>query len=111
MTMWFLIFYIFSTQVIARLLVIDEDRDFRLLLCNFLRRADYSVTESKDGLGGLKRARVELLDLIITNTVVPNQDGIGTIMSLRNDFPDIKIVAISGGGNWTTRRLQLSRQK
>ncbi|SHO43427.1 response regulator, partial [Desulfopila aestuarii] len=61
-------------------------------------RKAYTVLQSQDGLEGLTVTKRELPDLIITDIVMPNQDGIGTIMSLRKDYPEIKIVAISGGG-------------
>ncbi len=82
----------------AKILIIDDDQDFRSMLCELIRRADYTVIEAKDGLEGLKSAKIDLPDLIITDIVMPNQDGIGTIMSLHRDFPAIKIIAISGRG-------------
>ncbi len=82
----------------AKILIIDDDEDFRSMLYDLLTRAAYTVVEAKDGEEGLKRNRTELPDLIITDIIMPNEDGIGTIISIRKEFPERKIIAISGGG-------------
>jgi CheY-like chemotaxis protein len=82
----------------AKILIIDDDNDFRSMLGELLSRAAYTVIESKEGLEGLKIAELESPDLIITDIIMPHQDGIGTIMSLTKKIPGIKIIAISGGG-------------
>ncbi len=82
----------------SKILIIEDDSDFRAMLKTLLSRAAYTVIESKDGCEGLKMASQELPDLIITDIVMPNQDGIGAIMTLTKQFPGIKIIAISGGG-------------
>ncbi len=82
----------------AKILIVDDDNDFRSMLAELLSRAAYTVIESKDGLEGLKIAGLESPDLIITDIIMPNQDGIGIIMSLTKKVPGIKIIAISGGG-------------
>ena len=82
----------------AKILIIDDNDDFRSMLHELLARKSYTVFVSEDGEEGLKATRRELPDLVITDIVMPNQDGIGTIMALRNDFPDIRVIAVSGGG-------------
>ena len=81
-----------------KILVIDDDNDFRSMVCDLLSRAAYAVVEAKDGVEGLKMNAAEKPDLVITDIVMPNQDGIGTIMSLHEECPDSKIIAVSGGG-------------
>ncbi len=85
-------------QKMAKILIIDDDNDFRSMLGELLRRSAYTVVESMDGHEGLKMNKREQPDLIITDIVMPNQDGIGTIMSLHKEYPETKIIAISGGG-------------
>lgn len=82
----------------AKILVIDDDADFRSMICSLLSRSGYSVIEAEDGEKGLKTCAAESPDLVVTDIVMPNQDGIGTIMSLHKKSPEIKIIAVSGGG-------------
>lgn len=63
-----------------------------------LRRSAYTVVESTDEQEGLNMNKREQPDLIITDIVMPNQDGIGTIMSLHQEYPETKIIAVSGRG-------------
>ena len=85
-------------QKMAKILVIDDDDDFRSMLCDLLKRSAYTVFESTDGQEGLKMNKIEKPDLIITDIVMPNQDGIETVIRLHKEYPEIKIIAVSGGG-------------
>ncbi len=82
----------------AKILVIDDDNDFRSMLCDLLKRSAYTVIESTDGKEGLNMNKIEKPDLIITDIVMPNKDGIEIIISLHKEYPEIKIIAVSGGG-------------
>jgi CheY-like chemotaxis protein len=82
----------------ARILIIDDDVKIRNMLCQVLEREGYEVVEVPGGKEGLRRYRENPADLIITDLVMPEKDGIETIMELRRDFIDVKIIAISGGG-------------
>ena len=81
-----------------RILVIDDDVQFRKMLCQTLERAGYEVTEASDGDEGTKLYRQQPVDLVITDIIMPGKEGLETIMELKHDFADIKIIAISGGG-------------
>ena len=63
-----------------------------------LERAGYKVMEASDGKEGVKLYRDKPCDLIITDIIMPEKEGIETIRELKRDFPDIKIIAMSGGG-------------
>jgi YesN/AraC family two-component response regulator len=52
----------------------------------------------KMGKASMRLFREEAADLVITDIIMPDQEGIETIMELRRDFPEVKIIAISGGG-------------
>jgi len=82
----------------ARILVVDDDKEVREMLRQMLERAGYEVVDACDGNVALKLYREQPTDLIITDLIMPNKEGIETIMELRRDFPDVKIIAISGGG-------------
>lgn len=68
------------------------------MLRKMIERNGYEVIEASDGKEGIKLYRKNPTDLIITDLIMPEKDGIETIQELKKDFPDIKIIAISGGG-------------
>ncbi|MEW6262107.1 MAG: response regulator [Thermodesulfobacteriota bacterium] len=82
----------------TRILVIEDDENTRDVLRQMLNRSGYEVVEARDGKEGLKLYRMEPADLVITDILMPEKEGIQTIMELRREFPWVKIIAISGGG-------------
>ena len=80
------------------ILIIDDDETIRGLLRAILEREGYRVLEAPDGDEGIKRFTETPTDLVITDLVMPGKEGIETIRDLRQKFPDIKIIAVSGGG-------------
>ena len=80
-----------------RILVIDDDMQMRQMLRQTLERAGYEVTEAPNGQEGLKLYRQAPTDLIITDIIMPEKEGVETVIEFRRDFPDAKIIAISGG--------------
>ena len=82
----------------SQILVIDDDEVIRSLLRNLLERDGYDVMEAENGKIGLKLLRENGADLVITDLIMPEKEGIETIRELRRDFSDVKIIAISGGG-------------
>jgi DNA-binding NtrC family response regulator len=81
-----------------RILVIDDEQQIRSMLRLMLERDGYEVVEAPDGIEGIKAYRQKPADLIITDLIMPNKDGIGMIIELQKEFPDVKIIAMSGGG-------------
>lgn len=81
----------------ASVLIIDDDVSIRRVLRTALERRGYTVDEAGDGLAGVQRFRAVPADLVITDVFMPDQDGIETIQQLRDEFPDCRILAISGG--------------
>ena len=81
-----------------RILVIDDDDQVRQMLKQMLEREGYEVIDAADGKEGIRLYRNEPTDLIITDIIMPEKEGLETIRELKQDFPDIKIIAISGGG-------------
>jgi DNA-binding response OmpR family regulator len=82
----------------ARILIIDDEPQIRSMLALMLEREGYEVVEAPDGIVGIKEYRQNPVDLIITDLIMPNKDGIGMIIDLKKEFPDVKIIAMSGGG-------------
>ena len=81
-----------------RVLVIDDEPQIRSMLRMMLERAGYEVEEAPDGMEGIRIYRENPVDLIISDLIMPNKDGIGMMIELKKEFPDIKIIAMSGGG-------------
>jgi CheY-like chemotaxis protein len=81
----------------ARILIIDDSPDVRLTLRTALESVGHAVTEAADGIEGIKRFSAEPSQLVITDILMPNKEGLETIRDLRKINQDLKIVAISGG--------------
>jgi CheY-like chemotaxis protein len=80
----------------ARILVIDDDDAVRTMVVTALERAGHIVSEASTGLEGTRRFHREPADLVITDMVMPDQDGIETVMALRREYAGLPIIAISG---------------
>jgi len=79
------------------ILLVDDDEQFRSMLSESLSRAGYEVTEARDGNEGIQLYRDRPFDLIITDLIMPEKEGLETIQEFRRNYPEIKIIAISGG--------------
>ena len=82
----------------TRVLIIDDEAPIRSMLKLMLERDGYEVAEAPDGIEGIRVYRQKPADLIITDLIMPNKDGIGMIIDLKKEFPNVKIIAMSGGG-------------
>ncbi len=82
----------------AGILLVEDDHDLRSMLKKSLQKGNYLIIEASNGKEALHKFKSLLVDLVITDLVMPEQDGIGLIMELKKIKPDIKIIAISGGG-------------
>jgi CheY-like chemotaxis protein len=82
--------------VVARILVVDDDKAVRLLLRAVLERRGYFVVEAENGDEGLRYYRAAPADPVIADIQMPVMDGLQMIKELRGDFPTAKIIAISG---------------
>ncbi|BHH83233.1 response regulator [Desulforhopalus sp. 52FAK] len=81
-----------------KILIIDDDNDIRNLFRMWLERDGFEVYEAENGLDGMKIQREILMDLIVCDLIMPVQEGIETITQIKNEFPGVGIIAISGGG-------------
>ena len=82
-----------------RILVIDDEDAARRVLTRALKMYGYEVLEADDGVKGMRQCRETLPDAVITDIFMPEQDGLETITAMRAQWPEIKIIAVSGGGN------------
>ncbi len=83
--------------------IVDDEALIRELFRRILETEGYEVTDSADGNAALALCRRRPPDLIIIDLIMPDKEGIETIIELKRDFPHMKIIAISGGGRITAR--------
>lgn len=82
----------------ARILIIDDDEQILKVLRQVLERERHEVEVASSGKEGMKLYREDPFDLIVTDIVMPEKEGVETIIELKRDFPDVRIIAMSGGG-------------
>ena len=83
----------------ARILIIEDDERLRTTIREVLEHAAvYEVSDASDGEEGMRLYHEKPADLIITDMLMPKKDGFDVIMNLKIDYPDLKVIAISGGG-------------
>ncbi len=88
------------------ILVIDDDDQIRAMLRKMLERSGYEVDEASNGIEGIRRYREKPTELIITDILMPKRDGKETILEIKKEFPNVKIIAMSGGG-WIGPEIDL----
>lgn len=81
-----------------RILVVDDEAQIRTMLTQMLEHEGYIVHTAENGEEGLALVGRYAFDLVITDMIMPVKDGLKFIMELVRDYPDLKILAISGGG-------------
>ena len=81
-----------------KILVIDDEKSIRTIVRLVLKRAGYDVETAEDGAEGVKTFSEGKFDLVITDIIMPEKDGINTIICLKEIAPEMPIIAISGGG-------------
>ena len=86
-------------------LIVDDDPQVLRLLRKALSKAGYYVAEASDGRSAMNRIRQCEVDVMVTDLVMPGQEGMETITQLRREFPQVKIVAISGAANGRYLRI------
>lgn len=80
-----------------KVLVIDDEPVLRATFKHILEESGYEVWVAENGVVGVDRCREIHPDLVITDIWMPEQDGFATIRILRDEFPDIRIIAMSAG--------------
>lgn len=85
-------------EAVARVLVVDDDRLVRVTIKLALQRARHDVVEAQDGLEAIEALDRAKIDVVVTDIIMPEVDGIGLILALRKRAPGLKVIAISGGG-------------
>ena len=95
----------------AKLLLVDDNADLLGMQGEFLRMSGHEVVTSTNGHEALEKASVTKFDLIITDIIMPDKDGIEVIVTLRRAMPHLKVIAISGGGRLNAKDYLSIAQK
>jgi DNA-binding response OmpR family regulator len=82
----------------AKIYVFDDEPSILLMIKKMLEKAGYEVDIALNGKEGMELFKKNVPDLLITDIIMPEKEGLETILELRNKFPELKIIAISGGG-------------
>ena len=82
----------------SRILIIDDDKSILSFLKERLMGEGFNVLTASDVKEGINLFNCNQVDLVITDIIMPDKDGFITIMELKRICPDIKIIAMSGGG-------------
>lgn len=94
----------------AEILVVEDNAELRRLVCRRLTMAGYQVTEAPDGLAATRCIQGHVPDLIISDIVMPDMDGLELIRNLQKEHPQLKVLAVTGGGT-TDPALRLALAK
>lgn len=92
----------------ATILVVDDEPSMRLAVSEHLRRGGHEVASAANGQEALKLMAETSYDLLITDILMPEKEGIETIRDVRRLHPETKIIAISGGGRYDAGDYYLS---
>lgn len=80
------------------ILIIEDDAAVQEMLRKTLEREGYQVTTAANGRIGIREYHNQTFDVVITDLIMPEMEGLETIMSLKRENPQVKIIAMSGGG-------------
>ncbi len=78
------------------ILIIDDEAPIREIMRRTLEGSGYAVREAADGEAGLEAVRQRAPDLVISDLIMPEREGLETIQVLREEFPGVKILAVGG---------------
>ncbi|MSV30277.1 MAG: response regulator [Bryobacterales bacterium] len=86
----------------ASILIVDDDPSVLAALRDILTDAGYTVADAMDGRKAVMKFRTARPDIVITDIVMPDQEGVETIRQLKIESPGLKIIAMSGaiGGRY-----------
>ncbi|MCK5504364.1 MAG: response regulator [Thermodesulfovibrionia bacterium] len=94
----------------AKILIVDDDKNYRSSLRRLLTDLDYDVIVAENGDEAISTYTQSPADIVITDIFMPEKDGLEVIIELKKKFQDSKIIAISGGSTKFNVSLNLLEQ-
>jgi DNA-binding response OmpR family regulator len=95
---------------LASILVVEDDSALRRLVTTVLERRNFAVAEAADGAQALDVLSTTAFDLVITDIVMPEIEGLELVRYIRARHPSAKIMAVSGGGSHLVSYTQLAKE-
>ena len=83
---------------VIRILVVDDEEQIRSMLTQMLENEGFAVDTAENGEVGMDLITRHDYDLVITDMIMPVKDGLKLIMEMVREYPDLPVLAISGGG-------------
>jgi twitching motility two-component system response regulator PilH len=90
----------------ARIVVIEDEPVLRLTFRRILERHGHQVWDAENGVEGLSLCREQLPDLVITDLIMPELPGDEAVRILREEFPSLPVIAISGAGETSGKTFE-----
>ena len=81
-----------------RVLIVDDDCELLDTLAEMLDGAGFTVAKANNGAEGIAAYKKTPADVVILDMLMPEKDGFETMNFLKRDYPDVKIIAMTGGG-------------
>lgn len=78
-----------------RILFVDDEHTARKAFANLIRKDGYDVLEAENGRAAIEQLDQKSVDLLITDMIMPEMDGVQTILAVRSRFPAVKIIALA----------------
>ncbi len=95
----------------ANILIADDEYTIRYGLRRFLEQKGHTVFEACDGEDALSIMASQPVDAAVVDIIMPNKEGVETIIEVRRQYPNVKIIAMSGGGrNRDVDFLKIAKQ-
>jgi len=83
---------------VARVLIVEDEPALRSVVEQCMVRCGHDVVTATDGFDALKKLSLGRIDLVVTDLVMPEMDGVKLIGFIRDRYPKVKMIAMSGGG-------------
>ena len=81
----------------AKILIIDDNEQVRKVMASYLEHDNHEIALAADGKQGISRLQSQTFDLVITDIIMPEQDGLEVLMWLKTQVNRPKVIAVSGG--------------
>ncbi len=91
------------------ILVVDDDESVRQVIASALKREGYTVQEAANGREAVEHLKQRAVDLVITDILMPEQDGLETIMSVSGENRAVPIIAMTGLSSHSALYLEMAR--
>lgn len=92
----------------ARILIVEDTADFRMMMRDILETAGHEIAEAENGKAAVDRMDETDFDLLVTDVVMPESDGIDLIRTLADRGRRLPILAVSGGGRHLPAAVSLA---